>query len=165
MKTGTKTLLAAAVICFLIAGGCSETPEPEPITEQQPEPVSEPVQPEPEPTAPNEPTAPQPPPPSTSHETSGGEPVWADGKGHGWILVRGLDDGDYENYYPSMVRKVQNALQSQGLYSGPISGVLDEATMNAIGEYQRAENLQIVGVPTPRTRKALAIPPRDPQER
>jgi peptidoglycan hydrolase-like protein with peptidoglycan-binding domain len=80
-------------------------------------------------------------------------------------LVRGLDDGDYENYYPSVVRKVQNALQSQGLYSGPISGVLDEATMNAIGEYQRAENLQVVGVPTPRTRKALAIPPRDPQER
>ena len=70
------------------------------------------------------------------------------------------DGGDYENYYPSVVKNVQTALQTEGLYGGPISGVLDEATSNAVAEYQKANNLSVSGVPSPQTREALKIPPR-----
>ena len=80
-------------------------------------------------------------------------------------MIRGLDGGTYENYYPSVVKKVQMALQEQGLYDGPISGVLDEMTSNALGEFQKANKLHVSGVPTPRTRKALRIPPHDGSQR
>lgn len=70
-------------------------------------------------------------------------------------LVRGLDGGDYEPYAPSVVERVQQALQTQGLYSGAIDGILGEATMEAIAQFQRQNNLQVCGVPTPQTRRLL----------
>ena len=75
-------------------------------------------------------------------------------------MIRSSDGGTYENYYPSVVKNVQTALQAEGLYDGPISGVLDEATSNALGEYQKANNLRVSGVPTVRTREALKVPPQ-----
>ena len=70
-------------------------------------------------------------------------------------MIEGLDGGRYENYYPSVVKNVQTALQTEGLYGGPLSGVLDEATSNALAEYQKANNLRVSGLPTPRTREKL----------
>jgi hypothetical protein len=70
-------------------------------------------------------------------------------------LVRGLDGGDYEPYASSVVQRVQEALQTRGLYSGAIDGILGEATMEAIGQFQRQNNLQVCGVPTPQTRRLL----------
>src|SRR3972149_3715299 len=70
-------------------------------------------------------------------------------------LIQGLDGGDYEPYAPRVMERVQEALRSQGLYSGEVNGLLDEATMEALGEFQKQHGLQVCGVPTPSTRRAL----------
>ena len=153
-----RTAILFTTITLLALGGCQETPEP--VAEPVPAPPA-PVEPEPEPAEPEEP-APAPTPKVVAAPARGavGTPRWAGLKGNGWIMIRGVDEGTYENYYPSVVKKVQTALQAEGLYDGPISGVLDEATSNAVGEYQKTKNLHVSGVPTPRTREALKIPPR-----
>lgn len=152
MNIRTATLLVTFV--FLSLGGCLEIPEP--VAEPVAEPPA-PVEPEPEPEPPPEPE----PEPEESPTTSTPGPIrWAGSKGNGWIMIRGLDDGTYENYYPSVVKDVQMALQAQGLYNGPISGMLDDMTVNALGEFQKANNLHVSGMPTPRTREALKNPPQ-----
>jgi hypothetical protein len=70
-------------------------------------------------------------------------------------LVRGLDGGDYTPYAPNVIERVQQALQTRGLYNGAIDGVLGETTMEAIAQFQRQNNLQVCGVPTPQTRRLL----------
>ena len=149
-----RTAALLATFTFLTLGGCLEAPEP--VAEPVAEPPA-PVEPEPEPEPPPEPE----PEPEESPTTSTSGPIrWAGSKGNGWIMIRGLDDGTYENYYPSVVKDVQMALQDQGLYNGPISGVLDDMTVNALGEFQKANNLHVSGMPTPRTREALKNPPQ-----
>lgn len=70
-------------------------------------------------------------------------------------LVKGLDRVTYEGYKPDLVKKVQTALKSDGLYQGDTNGKLDKATMKAIGEFQQKHHLERSGIPTPRTRKEL----------
>jgi peptidoglycan hydrolase-like protein with peptidoglycan-binding domain len=70
-------------------------------------------------------------------------------------LVKGLDGGTYERYSSAVVEKVQTALKEKGLYQGEVNGELDEPTMNAIGEFQKANNLTVSGVPSPSTRRLL----------
>ena len=159
MKTRKAGLVVVVMVSLMVMGGCQDAPEPEPVAEQKPTP--RPVAPEPEPAKPEPPPAPKP--AAEPVLDAPGTPRWAGVKGNGWIMIKGLDGGTYENYYPSVVKNVQTALQSQGLYDGPISGVLDEATSNALGEYQKANHLRVSGVPTPRTREALKIPPRVPE--
>jgi len=71
--------------------------------------------------------------------------------------VRGLDGASYLAYSPSVVRETQQALEHQGLYAGPENGVLDAATMKAMADFQKQKGLHPSGVPTPQTRRALAI--------
>ena len=155
VKSRTAILLTA--ITLLAVVGCQETPEPEPIAEPAP---AQPAPVEPEPAETEEPT-PAPAPESVAAPASGtpGSLRWAGVNGNGWIMILGLDGETYENYYPSVVTNVQTALQAEGFYDGPISGVLDEATSNALGEYQQANNLYVSGVPTVRTREALRSSP------
>jgi hypothetical protein len=62
----------------------------------------------------------------------------------------------YDPYKPATIERTQRALRDRGLYSGPISGILDPATMQAIYDFQKASyHLQMCGVPTPRTRMML----------
>jgi peptidoglycan hydrolase-like protein with peptidoglycan-binding domain len=70
-------------------------------------------------------------------------------------LIEGLDGGLYQPYKASVVRKTQQALKQKGLYSHEVDGVLDEATMRALGDYQAQHGLVASGVPTPDTRRAL----------
>ena len=70
--------------------------------------------------------------------------------------IRGLDGELYEPYKLATIERTQRALQNRGLYSGPINGILDPPTMQAIYDFQKASNhLQMCGVPTPRTRMML----------
>jgi hypothetical protein len=72
-------------------------------------------------------------------------------------LVNGVDGAVYESYKPFLVERIQLALKDRGLYSGPVNGLLDAVTMSAISAFQKANyNLQVCGVPTPRTRLLLA---------
>ncbi len=158
MKIRTAGPVAVTIVVLLAAAGCQEAPEPEPVAEREPTEAPKPVEYEPKPAEP----PPAPKPAAAAVQGALGTPKWAGVKGGGWIMIQGLDGGTYENYYPSVVKNVQTALQAEGLYAGPISGVLDEATSNALGEYQKANNLRVSGVPTPRTREALKIPPRVP---
>jgi len=66
-------------------------------------------------------------------------------------LIRGLDGGDYMPYREEVIVKAQEALRDQGFYEGEINGMLDEATMKAIGEFQKEHGLMVNGVPSPRT--------------
>lgn len=70
-------------------------------------------------------------------------------------LITGLDGGTYEPYNPAVIEKVQTALKEKGIYQGEVTGQLDEATMNAIGEFQKANNLTVSGVPSRATRRLL----------
>ena len=71
------------------------------------------------------------------------------------ILIQGLDGGSYEPYAPRVIERVQEALQSQTLYAGAVNGVLDQATMDSIAQFQEQHGLQVCGVPTPHTRRLL----------
>ncbi len=70
-------------------------------------------------------------------------------------LIQGLGGGTYEPYSPAVIEKVQIALKEKGLYSGEANGELDEATMKAIGEFQKASDLTVSGMPSPSTRRLL----------
>jgi peptidoglycan hydrolase-like protein with peptidoglycan-binding domain len=71
-------------------------------------------------------------------------------------LIAGLDGELYEPYRSLAIEQIQRAIKKRGLYAGPINGILDMPTMKAIYTFQQANhNLQVCGVPTPRTRKML----------
>jgi hypothetical protein len=71
-------------------------------------------------------------------------------------LIPGLDGGLYEGYRPGTIERVQLALKARELYSGPVNGILDEPTIQAIYAFQKmTRTLQVCGIPTPRTRKLL----------
>lgn len=70
-------------------------------------------------------------------------------------LIEGLDGGEYEPYEPALIERVQQELRSRGIYSGEVNGRLDEATMQAIGQFQEQNGIHVSGVPSPRTRQAL----------
>ena len=71
-------------------------------------------------------------------------------------LIPGLDGASYEPYRAATVQRIQQALAVRGLYKGPVHGVLDTPTMEAIYAFQKAHyGLQVSGIPTPRTRKIL----------
>lgn len=70
-------------------------------------------------------------------------------------LIKGLDGGDYMPYKPSVIRRVQEALQKLGLYQGEVTGQLDEETMKALAEFQKQNGLTPNGIPTPQTRARL----------
>lgn len=160
-----KYLVCLASLFVLIASGlwsCSpgDMPTEETTAEaaSAPAPVVEPPS-EPAPVEPAEPAPPMEPQeapmpaaqPSTAQYWD--DTVWVAGKEG--TLIRGVDGGEYDPYAVSTVQEVQQALTSKGLYNGPISGVLDQATMDAIAEFQKSNALQVCGVPTPRTREAL----------
>ena len=44
---------------------------------------------------------------------------------------------------PARVKKVQQALKDKGFYSGPIDGMLGPKTRDAIGSFQKANNLHV----------------------
>jgi len=71
------------------------------------------------------------------------------------VLITGLDGGQYEDYKAALVTRVQEALKKEGFYTGEVNSELDEATMNALAEYQKKNGLLPSGVPTPQTRKQL----------
>jgi murein L,D-transpeptidase YcbB/YkuD len=75
----------------------------------------------------------------------------------GGQLITGLDGQEYEPYKTSVIEDVQTALQSEGVYSGQVNGVLDEATMQAVGEFQEQNGIHVSGVPSPKTREALGL--------
>lgn len=83
-----------------------------------------------------------------------GKIQWA--KGYQGILIAGFDDGLYEPYAHAVIESVQRALWDRGLYNGPVNGILDKPTMEAIYAFQKATRiLQRCGIPTPFTRKML----------
>jgi hypothetical protein len=91
--------------------------------------------------------------PASSDETAA-QIAWADGfRGE---LIGGLDGALYVPYGSATIERVQTSLKERGLYAGPVNGILNIQTMKAIYEFQEANpNLQVCGVPTPRTRKML----------
>ncbi len=70
-------------------------------------------------------------------------------------LIQGLDGGDYGQYLPSAIERVQQRLRDMARYAGPVDGHLGAATMQAIGEFQKEQELQVSGVPSPMTRSRL----------
>ena len=82
-----------------------------------------------------------------------GEPVWAEGAPG--QLIAGLNGENYDAYNSETIEAVQGALADQGMYSGPVNGILDRPTMDAIGRFQEMNNLTVSGVPSPRTRELL----------
>ena len=80
--------------------------------------------------------------------------VW-ERKAHG-ALITGLDGVLYEAYRPGTIERVQRSLIARDLYRGPVNGILDEPTIQAIYAFQKmTRTLQVCGIPTPRTRKLL----------
>ena len=80
--------------------------------------------------------------------------VWA--RGLAGYFIAGMDGGLYEPYRAATIERVQQSLRDRGLYAGPINGILDTPTMKALFAFQQANhNLQLCGIPTPRTRKLL----------
>jgi murein L,D-transpeptidase YcbB/YkuD len=70
-------------------------------------------------------------------------------------MVTGLNGASYEAYLPSLIEQTQEALKAKDYYSGPVNGVLDHDTMEAIGKFQKDNGLTVSGVPSPETREYL----------
>ncbi len=70
-------------------------------------------------------------------------------------LIKGLDGGDYEPYKAAVVERVQGQLAELGLYDGAVDGKLSQETMEALGQFQKENDLVVTGIPTPRTRQKL----------
>jgi len=149
-----KHLVAVTLMAFLLGacgGGEQQAEAPEPA----PEPVAEttPPPPPPEPTPPP-PPAPAPEPKQPTAEAN----YWADthwAKGSEGSLLMGLNGGEYPPYKPAVIEELQRFLFDQGLYEGPVTGVLDLETMKATGRFQEAHNIVQSGVPSPETREAM----------
>jgi hypothetical protein len=70
--------------------------------------------------------------------------------------LQGWTESWYEPYRSITIERIQRAIKERGLYVGPINGILDTPKMKAIYIFHQANhNLQVCGVPTPRTRKML----------
>lgn len=152
-----KGVLGLISLLISLVPGCEGTRvEPSPSVEVRPaETQSAPL------AAPNPPPATAPlaaPNPrfveSVEHYENSGSVVWA--AGYEGQLIAGLDGSEYLPYSGRAVERVQDLLRTRGLYSGPVNGVLDPPTMNAIAQFQDATNtLGVSGIPTPRTRQML----------
>lgn len=151
-----RAMVACVLVSVLIAiTGCSRNQPSrqaaaKPAVKEQPSPpqLSAPTPPPP-PSAPVERVRPEP-----QVLEDSGKIVWA--KGYEGILIAGFDDGLYEPYAHAVIERVQRALRDRGLYGGPVNGVLDKPTMEALYAFQKANNnLQRCGIPTPYTRKML----------
>ena len=81
--------------------------------------------------------------------------VWMEGQVG--TLLRGIDGAPYDPYRPTVIEQTQQKLNELGLYDGAVTGVLDENTMQAVGEFQKNNGLHASGVPSPETRKELGI--------
>jgi hypothetical protein len=68
----------------------------------------------------------------------------------------GLDGGEYPPYKTAVIKELQSFLFDQGLYDGPVTGVLDLETMKATGRFQEQHNIVQSGVPSPETRETIA---------
>jgi len=166
---GIETLRSGSARCFvsgclltvLFSGLCgcasrepvreatvSESPSSQPPPPPPKDSVEAEAKPDPDPN-PNPSTDVQPEPPESIGKT-----VWATGfQGE---LISGVDGELYESYRSTVIERVQQALRSRNLYEGPINGVLDVPTQQAIYTFQQAvHGLQVCGVPTPRTRLML----------
>lgn len=142
-----------AVMAFALSVGCGGAEEAAAPPEPEPETTAEtPPPPPPKPTPPPEPT----PPPTPSQETAEASYMedtrWVQGSEGN--LVMGLDGGEYPPYKPSVVKDFQSFLFEADMYDGPVTGVLDEETMHAIGRFQEEEDIVQSGVPSPETREA-----------
>ena len=141
---------AILIICLALAvalGGCQ--PEPPP-PQAEPEPIPEPVVKAPPPPPP---PPPKPPEPEIGEARYINDTPWAPGA-EGKLML-GLDGGRYEPYRAPLVRNAQTTLFRQKLYDGPVTGVLDKRTMEAVGELQKQNGIKASGVLTPRTREVL----------
>lgn len=70
-------------------------------------------------------------------------------------LIKGMGGALYQPYKESIVREAQQALKQRGLLEEPANGVFDEATMQALGRFQKQHGLVVTGIPTPLTRREL----------
>jgi len=59
--------------------------------------------------------------------------------------------------FASIVRRVQIALLAQGLYSGPIDGIVGPALRSALRKLQKARGIEVTGTITPPTLDALMV--------
>jgi hypothetical protein len=134
------------IVLFAVLCGCAPK-ESGPALEAQP-PLVETQPPQISvPTATNEP-------PEAILPEGSGETAWAEN--FNGQLIAGLDGELYEPYQPVTIERTQRTLMERGLYTGPVNGILDAPTMKAIYTFQELNhNLQVCGVPTPRTRKIL----------
>ena len=140
---------AILIICLVLAvalGGCQPEPPPPP---EEPEPVPEPVVEAPPPPPP----PPKPPEPEIGEAHYIKDTPWAPGS-EGKLML-GLDGGRYEPHSARLVRDAQRTLFRQKLYDGPVTGVLDKRTMEAVGELQKQNGIKTSGVLSPRTRVVL----------
>jgi Putative peptidoglycan binding domain len=157
LRAGARSEICTSAACLLLVAliaicGCTrdqsmqKKPTEAPQAQQQPEQTAPPS---PQPRELNEVSTPGP----QSLEGSG-EVAWA--KAFRGQLIAGLDGELYEPYRSVTIERIQRAIKERGLYAGPINGILDTPTMKAIYTFQQANhNLQVCGVPTPRTRKML----------
>ena len=148
-------LVLSSVAAALLVLGCQGPPEQ--VEKAEPMPAAEPEPAEEEPAA-EEPEQVESEPEGSAQASAGREGlsaqnVWAPGKKDKLLL--GLDGGLYEPYRVRVIEEVQKALKAQGLYAGAVHRYLNEETMEALGEFQKQNQLKVSGVPTPRTRKAL----------
>lgn len=72
-----------------------------------------------------------------------------------FTLIMGLDGGDYKPYKEIVVERAQGQLADLGLYHGAVDGKLSQETMEALAQFQQGHDLQVTGLPTPRTRHEL----------
>ncbi len=57
----------------------------------------------------------------------------------------------------SRVLQIQQALASRGFYGGELTGVYDEATIDAMRRFQASQKIQVTGYPTAHALKRLGL--------
>jgi peptidoglycan hydrolase-like protein with peptidoglycan-binding domain len=55
------------------------------------------------------------------------------------------------------IKKAKEALKAKGLTPGPINGVLDGKTQQALRDFQKANKLPVTGVLDPQTAEKLGV--------
>ena len=63
-----------------------------------------------------------------------------------------------EQFWQDLAKKVQSELAHRGYYHGPIDGVIDSDSRQAIRAFQKAEGLPVTGLIDPSVLKALKLP-------
>lgn len=149
-----KAWVLCTVMAFGLSLGCGGAEEAAAPPEPEPEPTAQtPPPPPPEPTPPPKPAPPPEPTQQTAEASYMEDTHWVPGSEGN--LVMGLNGGEYPPYKPSVVQDFQRFLFEADLYDGPVTGVLDEETMNAIGRFQQENDIVQSGVPSPQTRQAM----------